>query len=251
VLIKIHKAQYFSVIGDETRDISGKEQFAISIRYVEDDNTTNEDIIALVDVDGTDSVTLTTELIKVLTKNGLSISNCCDQAYDGASNMSGHLSGVAARIQGIEKKAHYIHCTAYCLNLCPQDRGKNCAVIRDALIVASELATIIHGSPKCLAQFKCLQEEFSKRLPGLKPLCPTRWTVHTGAVHAVISNYSIIFLELEKIGTETNSEGSRKAIGIVAVMEKFATYFGLKLCYLIFAAMEQLSKTLQYKDISA
>jgi len=58
VLIKIHKAQYFSIIGDETRDISGKEQFAVSIRYVEDDYTTNEDIIALVDVNETDSATL-------------------------------------------------------------------------------------------------------------------------------------------------------------------------------------------------
>ena len=33
ILVKIHKAQYFSIIGDETRDISGKEQFAVSIRY--------------------------------------------------------------------------------------------------------------------------------------------------------------------------------------------------------------------------
>jgi len=251
ILAKIHKAQYFSIIGDETRDISGKEQFAVSIRYVEDDYTVNEDIIALVDVDETDSATLAAELNKTLRKNGLLISNCCGQAYDGASNMSGRLNGVAARIQAIEKKAHYVHCTAHCLNLCLQDCGRNCAVIRDALTVATELATIIHGSPKRLAQFKCLQEEFSKGLPGLKPLCPTRWTVRTGAIHAVISNYPIIFLELEKIGTEASSEGSRKAIGLIAVMEKFATYFGLKLCHLIFAAMEQLSKTLQYKDISA
>ena len=173
-------------------------------------------------------------------------SNGCGQAYDGASNMSGHLNGVAARIQASEKKTH---CTAHCLTLCLQDCGRNCTVIQDALTVATELATIIHGSPKHLAQFKCLQEEISKGLPGLKPLCPTRWTVRTGAIHAVISNYSIIYLELKKIGTEASSEGSRKAIGIIAVMEKFATYFGLKLCYLILTTMKQLSKTLQYTDI--
>ena len=83
------------------------------------------------------------------------ISNCCGQAYDGASNMSGWLNGVAARIQAIEKKAHYVHCTAHCMNLCLQDCGRNCAIIRDALTVATELATIIYGSPKRLAQ-KCL-----------------------------------------------------------------------------------------------
>jgi len=35
------------------------------------------------------------------------------------------------------------------------------------------------------------------------------------------------------------------------VMEKFTTYFGLKLSVLIFSAMEQLSKASQYKDINA
>ena len=127
--------------------------------------------------------------------------------------MSGHLNGVAARIQAVEKKAHYVHCTAHCLNLCLHDCGRNCAVIRDALTVATELATIIHGSPKRLAQFKCLQEEFSKGLPGLKPLCPTRCTVCTGTIHTVISNYSIIFLELEKIELKLVQKEVEKPLG--------------------------------------
>ena len=58
-----------------------------SLLFVEDDYTTNEDIIALVDVDKTDSATLTAELKKVLSKNGLLISNCCGQAYDGPSQI--------------------------------------------------------------------------------------------------------------------------------------------------------------------
>ena len=53
----------------------------------------------MVDVKETDSATLTAELKKVLIFNGLQISNCCGQAYDRASNMSGHLNGVATRIQ--------------------------------------------------------------------------------------------------------------------------------------------------------
>ena len=44
ILAKIHKAH----------ETSGKKQLAVSIRYVEDDYTINEDIIALVDVDETD-----------------------------------------------------------------------------------------------------------------------------------------------------------------------------------------------------
>ena len=32
------------------------------------------------------------------------------QAYDGASTMSGHVSGIAARIQEVEPTAIYVHC---------------------------------------------------------------------------------------------------------------------------------------------
>ena len=57
--------------------------------------------------------------------------------------------------------------------------------------------------------------------------------------------------ELDKIGQESCGEASSKALGVFAVMEKSTTYFGLKLSFLVFSAMEQLSKTLQYKDINA
>ena len=49
--------------------------------------------------------------------------------------------------------------------------------MREALTVTIELASIIHASLKCLVQLRHLQEELSPGSPGLKPLCPTRWTV--------------------------------------------------------------------------
>ena len=104
--------------------------------------------------------------------NGLDISKCYGQAYDGASNMSGHLNKVAARIQKEHPKVHYIHYVAHSLNICLQDCGQNCVTIREVLTVTTELASIIRASPKRLAHFRHLQEELSPGLPGLKPLCP-------------------------------------------------------------------------------
>jgi len=192
-------------------------------------------------VEQTDGSTLTSELKKVLHNNGLQLSRCCGQAYDGASNMSGHLSGVAARIQKDQPQACYVHCVAHSLNLCLQDCGQNCKVIQEALTVTAEISSIIRASPKCLAQFHHLQQELSPGAPGIKPLCPTRWTVRTQSLRAVILNYSVLQCELDKIGQESSGEASRKALGVLAVMERFTTYFGLKLAFLVFSAMEQLS----------
>ena len=55
---------------------------------------------------------------------------------------------------------------------------------------------------------------------------------------------------MEEINRTTNDEYSRRAGGQLAVMEKFSTFFGLKLSHLAFSASEQLSRTLQNKDIS-
>ena len=211
----------------------------------------NEDLITLAEVEQTNGATLTATLKNGLICNGLQISKCHGQAYDGASNMSGHLNGVAARIQKEQPKAHYVHCVAHSLNLCLQDCGHKCTTIREALTVTTELASIIRASPKRLAQFRHLQEELSPGLPGLKPLCPTRWTVRTEAIYAVIMNYSVLRNELEKIGEEACGEASRKSLGVLAIMERFTTFFGLKLSFLIFSAIEQLSKTLQCKNINA
>ena len=88
----------------------------------------------------------------------------------------------------------------------------SCPCIRDALALASDMATLIR---------------------------------------AILKNYSVITEELEQIGEESHSESSRKALGLLALMERFSTYFGLKLAFLVFSATEQASSTLQYKDINA
>ena len=67
--------------------------------------------------------------------------------------------------------------------------------------------------------------------------------------------YHLIFIklfhELEKIGEESCGEVIHKSLGVLAIMERFTTFFELILSSLVFSAMEQSSKTLQYKDINA
>ena len=87
--------------------------------------------------------------------------------------------------------------------------------------------------------------------PRIKPLCPTRWTVRTGAVDSIIQNYGAICENLEQISSEGYGESVAKSVGLRSLMTKFATFFGLKLSRLVFIATEQLSVTLQGRDINA
>ena len=95
----------------------------VTIRWVDSDFQIHETPVELIQVPKTDSETLTSVLKDCLVRLALPISQCRGQAYDGASNMSGHISGVAARIQECESTAIFVHCLAHCTNLCLQKVG--------------------------------------------------------------------------------------------------------------------------------
>ena len=251
LLHDVREAQWFSLIADETRDISGSEQLSVSLRWVDDNYTIHEDLVGLMEVEMTDAETLTSTLKDVLLRCNLQLSQCRGQAYDGASNMAGHISGVSTRITREEPRALYVHCLAHSLNLCLQDCARYCDCVKNALSLASDLARLIRASPKRLALFKNLKAEMNLQTTGIKPPCPTRWTVRTGALDAIIKNYEVIYTELDIVGKDSNDESSNKSSGLKALMEKFSTFFGLKLSFMVFSAMEELSKTLQSSDLNA
>ena len=250
ILADIRKAHWFSVIADEATDISNKAQLTVCIRWVDSDFCVHEDPIELIELPKTDAETIAKELKNCLEKHTIPLSQCRGQAYDGASNMSGYLNGVAARIEKDVPAALYLHCFAHCTNLCLQSVGRKCTAVRDALDLVMEVSQLIKFSPKRCTLFSNVQKELGVCSLSLKPLCPTRWTVRTAAISAVLSNYSTLLAALEQINAETHDDYGRKAGGYLAQMDKFSTFFGLKLAHLIFAGTEQLSLTLQSKNIT-
>ncbi|XP_011407314.1 PREDICTED: uncharacterized protein LOC105314697, partial [Amphimedon queenslandica] len=199
LLAEIRQSQWFALIFDETRDQSGLGQLCISIWWADQSYTVSEDIIGMMEMQQTDALTISNALKDVLLRCSLPRQQCRGRSYDGASNMAGHLYGVA-------------ECSC------------KCSALRDALGVTQELYNLIRASPK--------------------------WTVRTSAIDSVVKNYLVIDTELEEIADECHGEPSRKASGLRAVLEKFQTYFGLKLASVFFSATEQLSTTLQGHSIN-
>ena len=68
--------------------------------------------------------------------------------------------------------------------------------------------------------------------------------MQTKAIDSVLKNYSVLQNELEIVQQQKDEYGM-KARGYHDAMDRFKTYFGLRLSFLIFSATEQLSTTLQ------
>ena len=142
LLHELREAQWFSLIADETRDISGSEKLSVSLRWVEDNYTIHEDLVGLMEVEMTNAETLTSTIKDLLLRCNLQLCHCRGQAYDGASNMAGHISGVSTRITAEKPRALYVHCLANSLNLCLQGCSRYCDCMKNALSLASDLATV-------------------------------------------------------------------------------------------------------------
>ena len=203
LLARIREACWYSIIADETRDISSKEQLTVTIRWVSDTYEVQEDLIITIHVPSTTASTLTATIKDVLIRCILPLSNCRGQAYDGAANMMGYLRGVATVIENEHPSAIKVHCFAHCLNLCLQDAAKKCQPVRNALDVTMELSKLILYSPKRTLIFQSCKQALSPEGTGLRPLCPTRWTVRTEAINAVLKNYAAIVQALEQISEVT------------------------------------------------
>ena len=120
--------------------------------------------------------------------------------------------------------------------------------VRNALDIVIEISKLIRYSPKRTLVFEQCKQDLSIPGSSLRLLCPTRWTVRTAAIDAVLRNYPALLEALETIGNEAHDDYGRRANGILAQLERFDTFFGLKFSHLIFSATEQTSNVLQGKN---
>jgi len=241
---------WFAIIADEATDVSCNEQLNISVRYVDNDYEVHEDSLGLYKMSSTDAASITAAIKDTLIRTGLPLQLCRGQAYDGAATMKGHRSGVATRIRGEEPAAVPVHCWAHSLNLCLQDTCRQIVAVRDAMDIAREIHKLINYSPKRKTLFTQLATGEDRSSGTIKPLCPTRWTVRTAALESILTNYSTLMDTMQQVNATTRDEYGLKAGGVLAALEKFSTLFALRLGQRLFSAAEEVSKSLQRKDLS-
>ena len=71
--------------------------------------------------------------------------------------------------------------------------------IKDSLDTILEISELLKLSPKLETLFKKLKEDLAPEFPGLRMLCPTRWTVCGGSLQNVIEN--VIGMYYKNYGT--------------------------------------------------
>ena len=96
IVAQVKQCGVFGIICDETMDLSKVEQLSDNVRYVKDNLQVEEHFCGFWQLRRTDGETLFNHLKDVLSKLDLPLSQLLAQCYDGAANMIGRYSGLAA-----------------------------------------------------------------------------------------------------------------------------------------------------------
>ncbi|XP_076904605.1 uncharacterized protein LOC143560113 [Bidens hawaiensis] len=106
---------FFSILVDESRDVSKKEQMAMVLRYVDKFRFVKERFVGLVHVMETTALSIKKAIHELFAHYNLSLSRIRGQ--DGARNMSNEFNGLKALILKENSSAYFVHCFAHQLQL--------------------------------------------------------------------------------------------------------------------------------------
>ena len=101
----------------------------------------------------------------------------------------------------------------------------------DALDTIYEITKLMKKSPGCDAIFKQLKEEMASDSPGIRVLCPPRWTVRAEALKSILD--ILVQLWEESLEQIKDTEMKARVQGVPAQMKNFDYFFGVSLGLLI------------------
>ncbi|KAL4113754.1 hypothetical protein QTP88_017327 [Uroleucon formosanum] len=244
IVNKINEAKCFSILADETSDISGIEQSSLCARYF-NNGQINEDFLLFVPVTDVTCKALASTLLTSLDLIGIDYNYMIGQGYDGAAAMSDVFHGTHVYVQEKCSLAIYVHCASHSLNLAISD-ACNVTSIRNCLGSVESIYNFFN-SPK---RQNILTTSIQNIVPisshtKLKQLCPTRWVQRHDSVMIYLELQDAVIDALEKISSWPDKNTSPSANQLHFVINNFEFQITIQIISIVFAVSLPLNKLLQ------
>ncbi|XP_031332794.1 zinc finger MYM-type protein 1-like [Photinus pyralis] len=250
LITKINLSGYFSVLVDETTDISTTEQMSLCIRCVDPSFTFVEELfLQFIPIEDVTGKGIATAIVDNLKRLGIDVSKMRGQGYDGAAAMSGQFNGVQAHVRALYPQAIYVHCVAHSLNLAVSNSCEVSA-IRNCLGTIETLYNFFHTPKRQLVLEESLKElEVASSHEKIKRLCATRWVERYNSVMVFVELFDGIILALHKISEWPDKESANAAHQLDCTLKKAEFVIALSVINQVFSYSSILCKMLQQRNI--
>ncbi|XP_056595590.1 52 kDa repressor of the inhibitor of the protein kinase-like [Triplophysa dalaica] len=249
---RIQAAQYFTVLADESMDISGTEQMSLCVRYVNEEEENleiKEDFLGFCPLPKQDAATITSAILNQLTKWGLQITFLRGQGYDGASTMSGKVSGVQKRVKELYPRAMYTHCRSHALNLVVVHGGSDLPLVRNTMSIVEKIAVFFSatGARKDALRAES-RREGQPKTAGIPLMSDIRWGSRANTLSAFVEQFTAIHSVLETMEAEVTTT-SGKASTLRHSIGTFETIITAVIANKVLGYMLPLTKKLQSTNL--
>lgn len=231
IINEVNESKFYSIIFDETTDISHVSQMSLILRYVHN-NIVKENFVAFIDChsywysasasieeneinnttkNSTFEPKLTGDIlgdivVKILQHLNLDPLNCVGIGTDGCSVMTSTLKGAVQKIQSYALNAFHCPCSNHALNL-SISKSSSVQEIRNSIGLMKEVIAFFHMSSKRNYVIKTILNGKQQ----LKSLCETRWVDRHDSVLIFKSSLNYIIEALTKISFWNEQDSSSKA----------------------------------------
>ena len=245
LLSSLSTSTYFSLMADESTDISSKEELSICARWLHKKNPV-EHFLGIMPAKETTAKAIAGYLHTFLESKSIDITKMRGLGFDGTNTMSGQRSGVQLRLRLHSPSAIYVHCRCHQLQLASVNAAKEHVEVKRVIGTLLTIWKAFHYSPKKAEKLTEIQAELNS--PELKMLKPsdTRWLARERAVRAVRRSLPALVATFEEIYEET---GDAEAHGIATLLTKYNTVACIYMLSDILHTVAKLQGTLQGKEI--
>ena len=245
LLSSFKSSTYFSLMADESTDVSSKEELSICARW-EQDNKPVEHFLGIVPAKETIAEAISSYLCAFLESKSIDITTMRGLGFDGTNTMSGQRSGVQKRLRLHSPSAVYVHCRCHQLQLATLNAADEHREVKRVLGTLVTIWKAFHYSPKKAEKLAEIQAELNA--PEFKMLKPsdTRWLSRERAVHAVRRSLPALVTTFEEIFDET---GDAEAHGIASLLTKYNTVACISMLSDLLHNVAKLQGSLQGKDV--
>lgn len=207
VLEKVSKSKKFSIMIDESTDISVKQNMICYVRVLEYDSCGNATpqtyFLGLSELYRANAEGIYSKVVDMLKNKGIDLLNLCSVSTDGASVMVGNKSGVVTKLKNSVPGVLATHCIAHRLALSCCTGADTIPYLVKYQEILNSVYKFFRNSPKNTATLSAIQsvideQDKKSKEKKFREVFHTRWLSFEGSVDAILKNYSSlvsVFLE--------------------------------------------------------
>ena len=271
VVDECNRSLFWSVMLDEATDVVSTEQLSICVRYVRETDhglEVCEEFLGFCAIARADAQTITSTVDSFLRQCGLNMVRLVGKGFDGASTMSGHVSGVSVQLQELHPTARYFtHCRNHALNLVIVASCNGVPDIHNFMDALKELTVFFKYSPKrkhiLQDHLKSTHEDLladciwndsesdiveARNFRGLPLLSDTRWLTRVDSIQCLLQNYRGVCEAIEEVRNCSSGRSASDADSYLKRLMSFEFLASGIICHHILQYTRPLTVALQNKS---